>query len=228
MNIHLSIDDSIRDAGQRARSYWFEDGTVDIAVALVFLLLGALFAVEALLPADSGLRGLSAIGLPIVTIGGYFLAGWVVRHLKDRFTHPRTGVVVFSQPERSSRRASAAVALLTGFVVAFAITRADIESWIPAFQGGFIGLFLLYMARRAGLGRYSFVATCSIALGVTISFLGLPSVPGTALYFGGLGAILLLVGLVTLRGYLAAAPEPAEDAEIASDPASNSSEGRSS
>lgn len=181
-----------------------------------------------MLPADSALRGLSAIGLPIVTIGGYFLAGWVVRRLKDRFTHPRTGVVDFPKPERESRRASFVVALLTGFVLAFAITRADIESWIPALQGGFIGLFLLYMARQAGLGRYSFVATCSIALGVTISFIGLASVPGTSLYFGGLGAILMLVGLGTLRGYLDAAPKPAEDAEIESNSASTSSASRSS
>jgi hypothetical protein len=209
-----NVDETIREAQLRARGYWYEDGAVDIGVALVFLALAALFTFEASLAEGSALRGISAFGLPVVSLGGYFLSRRVVHGIKNRFTHPRTGLVDYPKPGPSHRRASFVVALLTGFVVAFAVSQADIDSWIPFLQGISIGAFLLFLARQSRIGRYTFAATCSIALGILISFLGLDSIAGTAAYFGGLGLVLLLTGLLALRAYLALAPEPLDAVEI--------------
>ena len=43
--IESSVDTTIDRAQLRAKTYWYEDGIVDIGVAAVFLMLGALFLV---------------------------------------------------------------------------------------------------------------------------------------------------------------------------------------
>lgn len=208
-----SVDETIDRAQLRAKAYWYEDGAVDIGVAAVFLLLGALFMAESLMPEGSAWQGLSAIGLPVVTIGGYFIARWVVGSLKARFTYPRTGMLDYAPLARDQRRASILVAALTGFVVALLVSRADIDSWLPTLQGIAIGAFLLRMAQLVRVGRYTALAACSVALGVLASAAGFDAILGIGIYFGGLGICLLVSGLLALRGYLRAAPSP-EAAEV--------------
>ncbi|MCB0216590.1 MAG: hypothetical protein KDH92_08155 [Chloroflexi bacterium] len=206
--IESSVDTTIDRAQLRAKTYWYEDGIVDIGVAAVFLMLGALFLVESLTPLGSAWRGLSAFGLPVVTIGGFFVARWLVGRLKARFTYPRTGLVDYEPVSRGQRRASSLVAALTAFVIALLVARADVDSWLPALQGIAIGAFLLRMAQMARVGRYTAMAACSVALGVLASAAGFDASLGSGIYFGGLGICLLVSGLLALRGYLHAAPSP--------------------
>jgi hypothetical protein len=210
-----SVDETIERAQARTKQYWYEDGAVDLGVSAVFLMIACLFALQFGLPESSALQGISAIGLPLIIIGGYYLARWIVGSLKARFTYPRTGLVDYERPARGHARAAAVVAGLTGFVIAIFITRAEIDSWIPALQGIAFGALLLRLAQSLQVGRYTLLAVVSIAIGLLSSWAGLDSILGSAIVFGGLGLGLLISGALTLRTYLRAAPAPEVDPEAA-------------
>lgn len=211
--IDASVDETIQRAQARTRQYWYEDGAVDLGVSAVFLMVAGLFALEFGFRESRAAQGVSAIGLPLVTIGGYYLARWIVGRLKARFTYPRTGLVDYERPSRGNARAAAVVAGLTGMVIAFLITRAEIDSWIPALQGVAFGALLLRLAQSLRVGRYTVLAVVSVAIGLLASWAGFDSIRGSALVFGGLGLGLLISGALTLRAYLRAAPAPEVDFE---------------
>lgn len=196
---------------QRTWRYWYEDGVVEIAAGGIFLLLGLLFLVEGIAPAGSLPASFSAIGLPVVLIGGMWLAGRIVAAVKARLTYPRTGYVAYSQPARARRLATGIVAVVVGALVAGLLTRAPATlAWVPLLQGLIVGAALLYFGQRIGLTRFFVLALVSALAGVAASLAGLGESLGDAAYFGAMGVALLVSGGLTLRTYLSRTQPPAE------------------
>ncbi len=113
-------ENEIRDMEKRTRRYFYDDGFVEIAVGILFLLLGGYFYASVALPAASSVKSWLDASLVLVIAAGVFLVGWLVRFLKHRITYPRTGYVAYKKKEAApSRRAAAAV---SGVVIGAALS----------------------------------------------------------------------------------------------------------
>jgi hypothetical protein len=201
------IDETMR----RTQSYWYEDGLADIAVGVIFLLIGALFTAEAILPPGWFPGGLSALGLPVVVIGGWLIASRLVRFAKERITYPRTGFVRYQRPPRRHRPLAGLVGGLIAALLALLLgTHPASIVWIPALQGLLIGAFILFIGYRVSVARYYFVAVASALAGLVGAFAGLGASAGSAIYFLGIGAAFVVSGVWALVTYLRGNPPPSE------------------
>lgn len=193
------IDRTIR----RTWRYWYEDGLAEMAVGCVLVAVGLVFLAEALIPPLFTKVSLSVIGLPLVAIGGGWVASRAVRAAKIRLTYPRTGYVAYrrSRGRRSLRELAvgAVIGVLVGVVFAAAPTS---PGWIPALQGLVIGASFLYMGRRLDLGRYHALAVISALVGTAATLGGLGDTLGSAACFGAIGTALIASGAFALRTYL--------------------------
>ena len=86
-------DDEIKDIEKRTRQYFYEDGFIEIAVGILFLMLGGYFFATVALPATSRIKSWLDASFVLVILAGLFLVGRLVRFLKFRITYPRTGYV---------------------------------------------------------------------------------------------------------------------------------------
>ncbi len=201
----------INQTVQRSRRYWYDDGLTEIAIGVILLAVGVLFLTEAfrLIP-----PGVSAIALPVIVIGGLWLAGLAVRAAKDRITYPRTGYVRYPRQTRRPRRLVLAVlvAAATAAVVAMVALLAPASlAWLPTLDGVLVGAGFLYMACSVGLVRFYILAFLSVVAGLTTSLSGLGDSMGSGVYFAATGAAVIVSGVVALTVYLRNTQPPEGD-----------------
>ena len=108
--------DEITKTQQRTRSYWYSDGIAEIVAGIAFVLIGLpLYAA-----ARTGIEMLST--LPLISMILLFpLSARVVRYLKDRITHQRTGYVKYSRPPMSRQRKALIFSILIAISVAIIV-----------------------------------------------------------------------------------------------------------
>jgi hypothetical protein len=196
--------DDVDTTIQRTRRYWYEDGLTEIAAGAIFLAISLLFAIEASAPKGSKLAGISALGLPIIVLVGYWIAGRVVRALKARITYPRTGYVAYRQaPARRKWLAAVLGALIAVGLVAIVVVSGPVSrQWIPMMDGLACAAFLAYLAYSFDLDRFWLLAVAAIALGFGASRMTSNEIAGSAIFFGTMAIALVLSGAVTLYRYL--------------------------
>jgi hypothetical protein len=190
----------MENAIQRTRRYWYDDGLTEIATGLVFMLIGAMFAVEAIGVLFSGL---SSILLPIVVIGGFVIANRLVRVAKERITYPRTGFVAYPRAKKGWKSAAALIGGIMGASIAFFFLTAPVsDAWIPLFQGLFVGGAFLYFGYSIPLLRFYAIAVIALAAGIASFLIFAASGPGSAAFFTVVGLALAVAGALTLSRYL--------------------------
>jgi len=199
------------DAMKHTRGYWYDDGLTDIAVGAIFLFISLLDYAQLLLPLDFVGGSLAALGLPVVVIGGYFLASKLVRLAKERITYPRTGYVQYQRPPSRSRP----LAAVSGAVIAISLmllikTQHASLPPDPALEGLAISAMLLYVGHQAGVVRYYTLGALSTAFSVAMVLVGFDEILANAAYFAAIGASLVVSGVVTLAAYLRLPTPPAE------------------
>ncbi|MHB1007558.1 MAG: hypothetical protein ACYC3S_18245 [Chloroflexota bacterium] len=212
----MDAEHAIDRALQRPKRYWYEDGLSEMAGGSMFALIGALFLVEVLAPPSLAFTGFSALGLPVLVLGGGWLQRRLLRLAKERITYPRTGYVAYPRvPRTRSRRlATTILAIGTAAVVSALFTSAPLSlAWIPALQGLLVGAAMLYFGRQLGLLRFFVLAAFSAAAGLASSLLGLGDLAGSAAFFIATGLALVVSGLWTLAVYLRRTQPPAEGGE---------------
>ncbi len=187
---------------QRTWRYWYEDGLAEMAVGVIFFLVGLLFLAEAMMR-PGALTSLSAVGLPIVAIGGGILARRFVASAKARLIYPRTGYVSYHRKAGGRRLAAGAVAGAVGATLsALLLTWPASRSWIPALMGFAIGGSWLWLGYRVDLARYYALGLVSALAGAAAALAGLGDTLGCAFYFAVEGVALLVSGGLALRAYL--------------------------
>ncbi len=187
---------------QRTWRYWYEDGLAEMAVGVMFVVAGLLFLAQAMLRAEP-LASLSAIGLPIVLIGGGILARRLVATAKARLIYPRTGYVSYQRASGRRRTAAAAAAAVMGATLsALLATWPASRSWIPALMGSAIGATWLWLGYRLDLARYYVLGVISAVAGAAAALAGLGDTMGSAFYFAVQGVALIASGGLALRAYL--------------------------
>lgn len=197
---------------KRTAGYVFEDGIVEIYLGLLFVLIGLLFFVEAVV--KPALPSFSAIGLVLLALGGYWLGRWLVPAIKRRLTFPRTGFVAYRQLSGARRWMVMSIAVLVASVSAAVVTGLAARpmglDWIPLGDGLLAGAFLVYLGVQVGLRRFQFLAGFSGLAGAMIFLARLGSTVGSAAYFAAMGLALMVSGAFALWAYLQRAPTPKE------------------
>ncbi len=193
---------------QRTTRYWYDDGLAEMAMGVVFLLVGLLLAVQAarLVPQPAG-----GLILAAIVIGGIWLMGRAVRILKSRITYPRTGYVRYRRLRWTRRRVVvAATAWLAFGAIVGALSMATPASltWLPLGSGIVAGLVLCLIGYKAGLLRFAARGAGSMLIGLTCSVAGLSNGAGSALYFATTGSMLIVSGAITLHTYVVSARPP--------------------
>lgn len=200
-------------APRRAVRYWFDDGLAEIGGGLLFLAIAALFAVEGLAPADSLPASFSALGLPIVILGGMAAVGFAVRALKQRLTFPRTGYVAYPKPGPMRRVLAGVIGAGVSLAIVWLLAaRPSLESALGAIQGAALAVVFLALSLRTGLARLAVLGLLALGGGLGATYLGLGASLGSALAFGAAGVAALLSGAWALSHYVRITAPPAAEA----------------
>ena len=201
----------VENAPRSAFRYWFDDGLVEIGVDLLFLALMALFAVEGLAPDGSAWSGFSAVGLPVVIIGGMAVLGLALRAVKERLTFPRTGYVAYPRPAQARRILAGVIGAGVSLAIVWLLAaRPSLQLALGALQGAALAIIFLALSLRTGLLRLAIPGFVALAAGLVATFAGLQSSQGSAITFGVAGATTLLSGSLVLAHYLRTTAPPAE------------------
>jgi hypothetical protein len=207
------MNTAIESAPRRAVHYWYDDGLVETGVGLLFLLLAALLAVEGLAPAGSLPPLLSALGLPIVILGGMFVLGLLVRTVKERLTYPRTGFVSYPRKHPQRKWVAGVIGAVVGLLlVLFLAARPDWMIALPALQGAAVAAVMLLLSYRSGVLRLAAQGLLALGAGLVVSFASVETSIGTAAVFGAIGLGSLISGAFVLAHYLRTTTPPAEAA----------------
>jgi hypothetical protein len=185
--------------------YFYEDGLVEMALGLLFVVVGLLLFVWQATTTSSVAAVLLAIGLPLLVIGGALLFRRVIRQLKERITFPRTGYVAYRQDKRDSGRwvmMGAAVALMIAVVFL-----PDSFNRMQFMVGSLLGAVLIYMGYRVSVWRFYVTGVLAVALGLGLTLLEMEEVLAIAFLFVASGLILLVTGAVSLMVYLRRHPQ---------------------
>lgn len=198
-------DTELREIERRTRRYFYEDGFVEIAVGLLFLILGGYFFASVTLAETSRVRSWLQASLLLVICAGVFLVGRLVRFLKTRITYPRTGYVAYKKRADGPRRRVAAG--LSGAVIGASLSALlaispSAKAWLPALNGLLLAAAVYLFARRADVPRFHVLAAVSAVIGLAVVLGGFEDIRGVSLYYAAFGGALILSGLVALRLYL--------------------------
>lgn len=196
---------------QRSYQYFYRDGLVELAVGGLFLMVSLFIQTWTVFPQDSPMRMITAIGLPVLTVGGALLVKRIVGEAKERVTYPRTGYVTYRQGEPSLGRWPILVAALVLIVLSYILPDRYVQ--ISLMEGGILGVVLFYMGYRVGLSRFYLLGLVAILIGTLAAFLFPGDIPGTVVTFGATGAVMLLSGAYVLLRYLSQHPRPDQEAE---------------
>lgn len=200
---------------KRTVQYFYSDGLTEIALGLIFLLLGGYIFGQAAIPEGSPLNAVLSVLFVFVIISSGFLVNRFVRFFKRRITYPRTGYVAFKKKEPNPKR-RAATMIVAGIIAAlFAVLAIapSVKAFLPALNGLLGALALLLFANKVGLVRFYILAAASAVIGFAVTAAGVGDIKGISLYYGLFGAAMTLSGLATLAVYLRKSPRAGGDVD---------------
>ena len=203
------MSNTIQDIQKQTYRYYYQDGLVELAVGVLFLVIGLDTLVISSLPIGSPLAIAAWIALPILTIGGIFGVQRIVKNLKERHVHPRTGYIQYGTKPNRYRW------LIMGVALAMAVSIIVLPyDWLEkgAVTGGAIlCVILASIGAHVGLKRLIAVGVAGLVLGLVFAFLPLTDNASLAATFAATGMILVLTGSYAFRKYLGDNPTLTED-----------------
>ena len=181
---------------KESRRLFAEDGLLYIFLGLLLLLVGVGFAV----PGLSWLVGFSAVLI------------FPVEVLRRRITYPRLGYARFSAPPGTVRGmlAFAAIVVVGLVVIAFA-AGGRFQAYLPlAFSIVFALSLYFGMAVHGVRARDWLIIGLALAAGLFTTWRYDDWHDGTAVLFGLMGVVSLLIGFIKLIRFMRKYPMPAE------------------
>jgi hypothetical protein len=200
---------------KRTIQSFYEDGLTEIAVGLIFLILGGYFFLQ-LGTTGSTAGSIISGSLIIVFFASFFLVNRLLRFFKRRITYPRTGYVAFKKKETSPKR-RIATAVVAGIISAALATlfriSPSVQDLFPALNGLLFAVAALLLAHRIGLIRFYILSAASAVIGVGLAAAGFGDLKGLGLFYLLSGVTILIAGLAALVVYLRRYPRPSPEAQ---------------
>lgn len=190
---------------KRTVQSFYSDGLAEIAIGLIFLLLGGYFFAQAVVPEGSALGSALSVLFVLVIVSSGFLVSRILRFLKRRITYPRTGYVAFKKKEPSPKRRVATMiigGIIGGSLAALYGLSPSLKTLFPALNGILFAIAVLFIANKIGLIRFYILAAVSALIGFAVTAAGVGDVKGVSLYYGLFGAAVIISGLASLAIYL--------------------------
>lgn len=204
-NNHL--DNMVKETYQ----YFYIDGLVELAVGLLFTLIGLSLLGWVYTPAGSIWRIVSVLLLPLLVLGGTFGMKYGVQLFKERITYQRTGYVRYKQGEPSLGRWLVPLIAFAAVIVLWVVPEQ--LSRMSSIQGFLLALILGLIGYRVSLNRFFAVAAVAMVVGVAASYLFTNELIGSMVTYVIVGGLMVLVGGATLINYLRQHPAAGSDPE---------------
>ena len=202
------MTESINQIKKQAFRYYYEDGLVELAVGGLFAIIGLNTWLISILPSGTPLSLAAWIALPILTIGGIIGVQWMVKSLKERLVHPRTGFIDYSTKPNPYRWYVIGGAL--AMVVVVALLPYEWLNRESVAGGTIMFLILVSIGAQVDLRRLITIGNLALVLGIGLAFLPGNEHAGLSLTYAGAGFALLVSGGFALRSYLSKNPLSAE------------------
>ena len=208
-------NDDMKQVEKRVRRYWYTDGIAELAVGGMFALLGLYFGIQGIFEDKSPISVILQVSLVFVMIAGFTGVGWLVKTIKARLTYPRTGYVEYRVNDSEAKQRRRLVITVGIIITAASIVLVDffqkVDEMVLA-TGVLVGvIFISLRGKSSGVQRFYVTGSLAIVLGVVLSFSKLTQVYNLALFYGVLGIVILIFGVVVLIKYLRENPMPEED-----------------
>ena len=206
------MNDKFMDVEQRVKRYWYSDGIAELSLGGMFLLLGIYFGLQGYFGEGSRASVIMQVGLFVIVFAGIVGVQWVVSTLKARLTYPRTGYVEYRKggqdmKQRRNIVIGVALALVAASIILFDFF-GSLDSMILG-TGVMVGaVFIALRGKSTGVTRFYGVGVFSILLGVVLSLDKMPQEYNLALFYGLLGVVLMISGVIVLFRYLRENPIP--------------------
>ena len=200
---------------RRTRGYWYRDGIAELVGGVALALVG----VPLMASARTGFEMLSTIAL-MGMILLFPASAKVVRLLKDRITHTRTGYVKYPQPTMSKRRKIILASLFLAVAIAMLVALWGGEYTLDSLagrvlligSGAAMAVAFAIRAIKLRMPRMFIIAVATAAVTGVNGFAGIGFTEGFGLLLAILGATSVITGAVTLIAYIRRHPKPPVDA----------------
>jgi hypothetical protein len=201
---------------RRTRGYWYIDGLWEIGYGCLFIIMGTLLYLQAVLPDESPLSDFLGYGFFVLIIFLVIFINWAVGKVKHNLTYPRTGLVTYRREPMNLRTWLLAALYAALAIMAGSVLYALFQVWEPALESiplllGFLGAaMMLFIASANGLRRFYLMAAYSILIGFLLGWVGITGMRLLGIYFVFLGIGMLIAGALTLWKYLNLTSSPQE------------------
>jgi hypothetical protein len=196
------IDEAVR----RTYRYYYDDGIVEMAVGLLFVLTGGVLFAWMGVGSSVWVTVILILAMLALAAGGILLLTQGIKIAKERVTYPRTGYVSYREKNPNRGRwwfmAMAIIIIVTAGFWPEALNDMSI------LIGALLFIVLAYLGYRVGLRRFFLTATATLLIGLVSASLVTEEFVGVAVTFGASGMVLLLSGVCAFRSYLDSNPVP--------------------
>ena len=199
------MKDTIGQIMRKTYAYWWVDGTMDMALGLLFTGLAGYNYLMVGLPLSKTWGVILGIGQPIIFVLFWLFYGRFVRWIKEHYTYRRTGYVAY-QPKKKKRRAqSAVIGGVLGIFMALMVTyiAPEILEVEPMLMVGCVmAVITLYLGYWYGVNRFFIVALLEFGSAFWISSLNMDGELKSIVVMAAIGATWIISGVATFVVYL--------------------------
>jgi len=198
--------DNITQIQKQTFRYYYEDGLVEMAVGLLFAIIGLDVLLISSAPQGTPISIGAWILLPILTVAGIYGVQRFVKNLKEKFVHPRTGYIEYAAKPSPYRW------LVSGFALVLAVSFLFLPyDWLQkgsVTAGMIFFVILVSIGVQVGLKRLIAEGILSFILGIVLAFLPFNDNASLVATFIPTGLLLILVGSWVFRKYRSDNPLP--------------------
>jgi len=198
--------DNITQIQKQTFRYYYEDGLVEMAVGLLFAIIGLDVLLIRSAPQGTPISIGAWILLPILTVAGIYGVQRFVKNLKEKFVHPRTGYIEYAAKPSRYRW------LVSGFALVLAVSFLFLPyDWLQkgsVTAGMIFFVILVSIGVQVGLKRLIAEGILSFILGIVLAFLPFNDNASLVATFIPTGLLLILVGSWVFRKYRSDNPLP--------------------
>ncbi len=204
------MSNPIQELQKQTMRYYYEDGLVELAVGILFGVIGLDTYLISILPPGTPLSIIAWILLPLLTVGGLIGVQRFVKNQKERHVHPRTGYIEYSPKPRRYRWSVSAIILALTVSIIFLpydwLQKGSVAGGMTLF------VILATIGASVGLKRLIALGGLSMVFGVLFAYLPLSDHASLAVTFLSMGIVLTVIGALVFRKYLQKNPLPEEAA----------------
>lgn len=176
------MKDTLTQAQQRARAYWFADGLNEIISGIFAALYGGLILLATRAESGTPQKDMLDTTANIFLLVGVFLIPVLLRWMKERSTYPRSGYVAYPELKTAERLRRVIPSIIIAFLLVVLLAASLLASghvrlwlvesmtWLPTAISVLFGVLFIRSAQATGLSRHFLLGGISLATGAWLGW----------------------------------------------------------